>query len=83
MTLKQDLKALQKEFRDLGKKVDTLTTAVEKAEKTQAQAAKAKTVKKTPVRKKAPVKKKATAAKTRTTRAKRPIAKRRTTRKAK
>jgi len=44
---------------------------------------KAKTVRKAPVRKRAPVKKKTTAAKTKTTRAKRPIAKKRTTRKAK
>ena len=83
MTLKQDLKALQKEFRDLGKKVDTLTKAVVKAEKTQAQAAKAKTVRKAPARKRAPVKKITTAAKTKTTSAKRPAAKKRVTKKKK
>ena len=44
MTVKQDLKALQREFKALGKKVEKLTKAVEKAEKTQVQAAKAKTV---------------------------------------
>jgi len=81
MTIKQDLNALQREFKALGKKVEKLTNAVEIAEKTQAQAGKTKTVKKAPARKKAPVKTKATAAKTRTTRAKKPAAKRRVTKK--
>ena len=63
MTLKQDLKALQREFKALGKKVEKLTKVVEKAEKTQAKAAKAKTLKKAPAKKKAPVKKKAAAVK--------------------
>ena len=52
MTVKQDLKALQREFKALGKKLEKLTKAVEKAEKTQAKAAKAKTVKKAPIKKK-------------------------------
>ena len=51
MTLKQDLNALQREFKALGKKLEKLTVAVEKAEKTQAKAAKAKTVKKAPAKK--------------------------------
>jgi putative endonuclease len=82
MTLKQDLKTLQKEFKELGKKVEKLTKAVEKAEKTQAKAAKAKTVKKASAGKKAPSKK-TSAAKTKTTRAKKPAAKKRTKKKAK
>jgi putative endonuclease len=62
-TIKQELAALQKEFKTLSKKVEKLTKVVEKTEKTQSKAAKAKTVKKAPVRKKAPVKKKAPAKK--------------------
>ena len=74
LTIKQDLKALQKEFKELGMKVENLTKAVEKSEKTQTKAAKAKTMKKAPVNKKTPVKKKA-AAKTKATKAKKPVAK--------
>jgi hypothetical protein len=73
MALKQDLKAMQKEFKESGKKVAKLTKAVEKAEKTQAKATKAKAVVKAPAKKKAPVKKTATAAKTKTTKAKKPV----------
>ena len=57
MTVKQDLKVLQREFKVLGKKVENLTKAFEIAQKTQAKAAKTKKVKKAPVRKKTPVKK--------------------------
>ena len=62
MTVKQDLKALQKEFKELGKKVEKLTKAVEKGEtikgakKTTAKPVKAKPTKKAPA-KKAPAKK--------------------------
>jgi hypothetical protein len=63
MTIKQDLKALQKEFKELGKKVEKLTKAIEKgdtikvAKKTTAKPVTAKTAKKVPA-KKAPAKKK-------------------------
>jgi len=63
MTVKQDLKALQKEFKALGKKLEKLTKAVEKGEtikvakKTTAKPIKAKTSKKVPA-KRAPAKKK-------------------------
>jgi putative endonuclease len=83
MTVKQDLKVLQREFKALGKKVENLTKAVEKAEKTQATVAKAKTVKKAPVIKKAPVKKKPAATKTKRTQVKKPVAKKKVTEKKK
>ena len=63
MTVKQDLKALQKEFKALGKKLEKLTKAVEKgatikvAKKTKAKPVKAKTTKKVTA-KKTPAKKK-------------------------
>ncbi len=63
MTVKQDLKALQKEFKALGTKLEKLTKAIEKGEtikvakKTTAKPVKAKTTKKVPA-KKAPAKKK-------------------------
>lgn len=82
MTLKQDLRALQKEFKDLGKKVEMLTKAVEKAEKAQTNAARDKIVKKAPAKKKA-TPKKATAAKNKTTKAKKPASKKKTTKTAK
>jgi len=50
MTVKYELKALQKEFKALGTKVEKLLKRVEKAEKTQVKAAKAKTVKKAPLK---------------------------------
>ena len=49
MTVKQDLKTLQKEFKELGKKLEKLIAAAEKSEKPRA-------VKKAPA-KKAPAKK--------------------------
>ena len=83
LTVKQDLKALQKEFKALGKKLDKLTKAIEKNEKAQSKATKAKTVKKAPAKKKAPVKRKSTATKTTTIKAKKPVAKKKVTKKKK
>ena len=63
MTVKQDLKALQKEFKALEMKMEKLIAAVEKGEKpkvakkTTAKPVKAKTTKRSPA-KKAPAKKK-------------------------
>ena len=63
MTIKQDLKALQNEFKALEKKMEKLIAAAKKSEKPKvakkvtAKSVKAKTTKKTPV-KKVPVKKK-------------------------
>ena len=57
MTVKQDLKAMQKEFKALGKKLEKLTKAVEKdetikvAKKTTAKPIKAKTSKKVTAKK--------------------------------
>jgi sulfur transfer protein SufE len=51
MTIKQDLKALQKEFKELGEKMDKYKQAIEKGEKTPAKKVatkKAKTVKAKP-----------------------------------
>jgi len=83
LTIQQDLKALLKEFKALGKKVENLTKAVEKSEKTQAKAAKAKTVKKATVKKTAQVKKKSADTKTKTIKAKKPVTKKKVTRKKK
>jgi len=82
MTVKQDLKVIEREFKALGKKVKNLTKAVEIAGKTQAKAAKTKTVKKAPDRKKAPVKKTA-ATKTKTTQVKKSASKMKLTKKKK
>ncbi len=63
MTVKQDLKALQKEFKELGKKLEKLIAAAEKSEKPKsakkktAKPIKAKTTKRSPAQK-APAKKK-------------------------
>ena len=63
MTVKQDLKALQRQIKALEKKMEKLITAAEKSEKpatgkkTTAKPVKAKTTKRAPV-KKVPVKKK-------------------------
>jgi hypothetical protein len=65
MTIKQDLKAISREFKALEKKMEKLIAALEKSEKsravkkTTAKSVKAKPTKKAPA-KKAPAKKKAT-----------------------
>jgi len=63
MTIKQDMKALQNEFKAIEKKMEKLITAIEKSEKpkvankTTAKPAKSKTTKRSPA-KKAPARKK-------------------------